>query len=195
MELDRVIKCVIVGDGAVGKTCMLYSYATNSFPQSYVPTIFDNYAVNVIVNGNNYVLGLFDTAGQEDYDRLRSLAYYATDIFLLCFAVTNPSSFENIKEKWYPEVTHFNPNTPCILVGTQSDRRNDPSTLNYLAKLKQRPVPQETAIQFARGLHGCQGYCECSALTQHGLKDVFDEAILAFLNPKQEKKKKSCKFL
>ena len=61
--------------------------------------VFDNYAVTVMIGGEPYTLGLFDTAGQEDYDRLRPLSYPQTDVFLVCFSVVSPSSFENVKEK------------------------------------------------------------------------------------------------
>ena len=61
--------------------------------------VFDNYAVTVMIGGEPYTLGLFDTAGQEDYDRLRPLSYPQTDVFLVCYSVVSPSSFENVKEK------------------------------------------------------------------------------------------------
>lgn len=79
-------------------------YTTNKFPSEYVPTVFDNYAVTVMIGDDPYTLGLFDTAGQEDYDRLRPLSYPQTDVFLVCFSVTSPASFENVREKWFPEV-------------------------------------------------------------------------------------------
>ncbi|XP_029687603.1 rho-related GTP-binding protein RhoQ-like, partial [Takifugu rubripes] len=59
-----MLKCVVVGDGAVGKTCLLMSYANDAFPEEYVPTVFDHYAVSVNVGGKQYLLGLYDTAGQ-----------------------------------------------------------------------------------------------------------------------------------
>ena len=97
--MQKTIKCVVVGDGAVGKTCLLMSYTTNQFPSKYAPTVFDNYAVTVMIGDDPHTLGLFDTAGQEDYDRLRPLSYPQTDVFLVCFSTVSPSSFENVKEK------------------------------------------------------------------------------------------------
>ena len=114
-----------MGDSAVGKTCLLISYTTNRFPS--VPTVLDNSAVTVMIGEEPYTLGLFDTVGQEDYDRLRLLSYPQTDVFLVCFSVVSLSLFENVKEKWVPEITHHCPKTPFLLIGTQIDLRDDPS--------------------------------------------------------------------
>lgn len=121
-----------------------------------------------------YTLGLFDTAGQEDYDRLRPLSYPQTDVFLVCFSVTSPASFENVREKWFPEVHHHCPGVPCLIVGTQTDLRDDNSVREKLGKQKMSPVRKEDGEKMAREL-GAVKYVECSALTQYKLKDVFDE--------------------
>lgn len=121
-----------------------------------------------------YTLGLFDTAGQEDYDRLRPLSYPQTDVFLVCFSVTSPASFENVREKWFPEVHHHCPGVPCLIVGTQVDLRDDPSVREKLARQKMNPVRKEDGERMAKEL-GAVKYVECSALTQFKLKDVFDE--------------------
>lgn len=191
----QTIKCVVVGDGAVGKTCLLISYTTNKFPNEYVPTVFDNYAVTVMIGPDPYTLGLFDTAGQEDYDRLRPLSYPQTDVFLVCFSVVSPASFENVREKWVPEIRHHCPTTPFLLVGTQVDLRDDQATIEKLSKNRGKPIEIADAQKAAKELRAVM-YAECSALTQKGLKDVFDEAICAALDPPtSESKKKKCAIL
>ena len=125
-----------------------------------------------------YTLGLFDTAGQEDYDRLRPLSYPQTDVFLVCFSVMSRPSFENVSEKWFPEIHHHCPGVPCLIVGTQTDLRDDPAAMKKLAKQMNTQVDKEEGERLAKRL-GAVKYVECSALTQYKLKDVFDEVCLA----------------
>jgi len=185
----RGIKLVVIGDGAVGKTCLLISYANNRFPEDYIPTVFDNYVVNLTAGDQTIELGLCDTAGQEEYDRLRPLSYANANVFLVCFSVTNPVSFENVTSKWYPEVIHFCPDVPQILVGTKLDLRSDSGTLDKLKSLGQSPISTDQGAELAKKIKAVK-YLECSAKTGESLKHVFDEAVKAVLFA--PKKKKGC---
>ena len=189
------IKCVVVGDGAVGKTCMLMSYYKKKFPKDYIPTVFDNYSACVMVNGQQVNLGLWDTAGQEDYDKLRPLSYPQTDVFLICFAVNSRVSFDNLRTKWLTEVQHFAPNVPFIIVGTKSDLRGEAGGVGGDF------VSAEEAEKLKAELKASK-YIECSALKpelgDNGLKAVFDEAIKTVLLDRRKpstKKKSRCSIL
>jgi len=183
----QTIKLVVIGDGAVGKTCLLISYAKKEFPKDYIPTVFDNYVVNLTAGEQNIELGLWDTAGQEEYDRLRPLSYANANVFLLCFSVISPVSFENVTAKWYPELMHFCPDVPFILVGTKLDMRNDKGEVDKLRTQGQSPITTEQGTDLARKLKAIK-YMECSAKTQENLKDVFDEAVRSVLRPPKKKK-------
>ncbi|KRY31504.1 Ras-like GTP-binding protein rhoA, partial [Trichinella spiralis] len=173
-------KLVIVGDGACGKTCLLIVFSKDQFPDVYVPTVFENYVADIEVDGKQVELALWDTAGQEDYDRLRPLSYPDTDVILMCFSIDSPDSLENIPEKWTPEVRHFCPNVPIILVGNKKDLRNDPQTLRELGKMKQEPVRTEQGKGMAEQI-GAYAYLECSAKTKEGVREVFETATRAAL--------------
>jgi len=184
-----MVKTVVVGDGAVGKTCLLISYTTNAFPGEYIPTVFDNYCANVVVEGRTYNLGLWDTAGPEDYDRLRPLSYPQTDVFLVCFTIVRPHSFENVLSKWLPEIFHHCPEANWILVGTKCDLRDDVEIQKSLKERGEFQVPYQKAAALAKDF-GAYGYFETSALTGKGLKNLFDEVIKAAFDDSTEKEKK-----
>ncbi|KAL2023512.1 hypothetical protein VTK56DRAFT_2120 [Thermocarpiscus australiensis] len=191
----KSIKCVVTGDGAVGKTCLLISYTTGAFPGEYIPTVFDNYSAQVDVedpNTKNLVrvnLGLWDTAGQEDYDRLRPLSYPQTDVFLICFSLISPPSLDNVKAKWAPEIRHHAPNVPIILVGTKLDLKDDPTTIERLKAQRMAPIQFEQAEKVREEI-GAKKYIECSALRQRNLAKVFQDAIKVVLFPEPERKAK-----
>jgi len=160
------VKIVVIGDGAVGKTCLLISYVNNEFPRQYVPTVFDNYAINTTVDKKTYSVTLWDTAGQEDFDRLRPLSYPGTDIFFICVSVTTPQSLVNAKLKWRSEIQHHNPQTPYLLVGLKTDLRS--STPGSLTRADCEAAAAEM---------GALEYVECSAQLQEGVSEIFETAV------------------
>jgi len=175
-DIDTV-KLVVVGDGATGKTCLLMMYSQGKFPTEYVPTVFDNYSVelDLAINGatKTIELGLWDTAGQEEYDRLRPLSYRNTDIFLVIFSVDSDASYSNVKSKWVPELKHYSPDVPYVLVATKVDlRQSNPSA-----------VTSARGQQLATEI-GAIAYMECSARTNTNVKGVFDKALEILLTPK-----------
>jgi len=180
--MGQDIKLMVVGDGSVGKTCLLISYTTNSFPGEYVPTVFDNYNANAIVEGVPVNLGLWDTAGSDEYDTLRPLSYPGTDVFLICFSLFSPESFENVTKKWYKEITEHAPDTPIIVVGTKLDLRTKQEAIDSLKENNQEPISTEKGQALSNKI-GARKYLECSALSQEGLAKVFEEAVKVILFP------------
>lgn len=185
------IKCVIVGDGAVGKTSMLISYTSDQFPEKYVPTVFETYQATVIVGDCTTMLGLWDTAGQEEYDHLRPLAYQHADVFVVCYSITSPSSLDNVGGRWIPEIRSHSPDKPFLLVGTKLDVRDDPAEQQKIrgkggdVTLVDREVVAEKCHEL-----GAARNLECSAKTQKGLENVFHQAITVALMARANKKRK-----
>jgi len=173
------MKLVIVGDHGIGKTSLIISWTTNAFPGEYMPTTFDDYTANTVVDGKCINLAVWDTNGTEDYDRLRPLGYPQTDVFLAAFSVVQPETFEHVRTKWYPEICHHCPDRPVLLVGLKTDLREDIKTVRKLESKNQAPIPSEQGLMMASEIS--TKYYECSSLTQEGMKQVFDEAIRAVL--------------
>ncbi|XP_005316806.3 rho-related GTP-binding protein RhoB [Ictidomys tridecemlineatus] len=170
---------VVVRDGACGKTCLLIVFSKNEFPEVYVPTVFENYVADMEVDAKQVELALWDTAGQEDYDRL-PLSYPDTDVIFMCFLVDSPDSLENIPENWVPEVKYFCPNVPIILVANKKDLRRDEHVRTELARMKQEPVRTDDGRAMALRIQAYD-YLECSAKTKVGVREVFETARCAAL--------------
>ncbi|SPO28640.1 probable RHO1 - GTP-binding protein of the rho subfamily of ras-like proteins [Ustilago trichophora] len=174
--IDLKKKLVVVGDGGCGKTCLLIVYSQNRFPEEYVPTVFENYVPIIQFEGKTIELALWDTAGQEEYDRLRPLSYPESDVILICFAVDFPTSLANVQDKWFPEINHFCEGVPILLVGLKTDLRKDPNSLAMLQAQGIKPVSPSQGQQVADEI-GAAKYVECSAKTKDGVQNVFDTAI------------------
>ena len=184
-------KVVIVGDGAVGKTCLCLTLGDGNFPAEYIPSIFDTRTIQAPKDGIDYNFSLWDTAGGEDYDRLRPLSYPQTDLFVIVYSITGPYSYDNITTKWLPEITHHMPGAPWVLIASKADLRDDQPTCDRLYERFQRgPMTTEEGEALA-SRYGASGFAEVSALTGYGLR----ECVAAWLNavttpaPKLRKRK------
>jgi len=185
-------KLVIVGDGACGKTSLLFVFTKDEMPPDYVPTVFDNYVADMELDNKQVELALFDTAGQEEYDQLRILMYPDADIIVIIYSIDSPDSLSNTIEKWAPEVKHFCPGVPVVLCGNKKDLRNNEETKQQLEVTKQKPVSFEEGEEVATHI-GAHAYVECSALTKAGVMTLFETAAQCSLK-KTKKKSKIRKF-
>lgn len=171
MNRNRVISVVIVGDTNTGKNCIFTNFKENSkdYPLEYVPTVFDNSSKTIQVDGVYYHVSLSYTSGQTEYDGLRILSYPSTDVFLLCYAVSNRTSFESVPSKWIPELKLHCPHTPIVLVGTKIDMRKGGSTSTDCVSSAQGKEMSKKVSAFI----------ECSAKTDDNMQEVFREAVRA----------------
>ncbi|XP_051476915.1 rho-related GTP-binding protein RhoD-like [Apus apus] len=175
------IKAVVVGDGGCGKTSLLVAFARGDFPKVYVPTVFEKYTATLQAGGKPVTVHLWDTAGQEDYDRLRPLSYSDANVVLICFDVTSPNSYDNILTKWYPEVNHFCKGVPVLVVGCKTDLRQDPEVRQKLKEGRLEPISRQQGEAMARQVHAVS-YLECSARYQENVGAIFVAACGAALS-------------
>ncbi|BFZ58957.1 aldehyde dehydrogenase 3, member A2 [Savitreella phatthalungensis] len=194
-------KLVVVGDGGCGKTSLLARFSTGDFPTQYVPTIFETSCKDLDLPGDIQIekspeqrqrqsssqslrLSLWDTAGQEEFDRLRPLTYPGTSVVLLCFAIDSPPSLDNVVDRWLPELRHFlGAKVPVVLVATKTDLRDNPLVSKMLGAQGQTVITKDVGEKVAT-VTGCVGYAEASARNDDGVDNVFELAIRASLAPK-----------
>ncbi|TVY90364.1 GTP-binding protein [Lachnellula willkommii] len=180
-------KLVIIGDGACGKTSLLSVFTLGYFP-TVSQTLSDARDILLTalftalcrVDGKSVQLALWDTAGQEDYERLRPLAYSKAHVILIGFSIDTPDSLDNVKHKWVEEANERCPGVPIILVGLKKDLREDPIAIEEIRKRSQHFVGTREATDIAHDI-GARKYLECSSLTGEGVDDVFEAATRAAL--------------
>ncbi|NXD03246.1 RHOF protein, partial [Certhia familiaris] len=158
--------------------------------QVYVPTVFEKYTASLQVAGKPVKIHLWDTAGQEDYDRLRPLSYSDADVVLMCFDVTDSNSFDNILTKWYPEVNHFCKGVPVLLVGCKTDLRQDQEVLQKLKDGRMEPVSRQQGESMARQVRAVS-YMECSARYQDNVGNIFVTACSAAISAARRRQRKT----
>uniref|UniRef100_A0A6B2LKK2 Uncharacterized protein n=1 Tax=Arcella intermedia TaxID=1963864 RepID=A0A6B2LKK2_9EUKA len=177
---------VVVGSGNVGKTSLLWTFRKGHFPED-VSSWFDPYFCPITLENKTFDFAPWDTNGSEDYDRLRPLSYPDTAIFLVLFSVVSQSSFDEISSKWIPEISHYSPGTPFILVGTKTDLRENAETLSSLSKKGLHPIDTSQGQDLAHKIKAIK-YFEISALKNpKGVKDLFHTAILSSSSQKHLK--------
>ncbi|KAG5947087.1 hypothetical protein E4U53_006475 [Claviceps sorghi] len=196
-------KLVLLGDGACGKTSLLNVFTRGYFPTVYEPTVFENYVHDIFVDNVHIELSLWDTAGQEEFDRLRSLSYDDTDLIMLCYSVDSKDSLENVESKWVGEIADNCPGVKLVLVALKCDLREkggddedgDDNTAPPGAAAVERP--SGSLIEYDKGLEvakriGASRYLECSAMKNRGVNEAFTEAARVALSVKKEREENKC---
>ena len=181
-------KVVVVGDYFCGKACLLVGFCKNELPEVYIPTVFENYFIDIEMGRRHVELVIWDTAGQPEYAGLRHLSYPDTDVILMCYSIDSPDLFKGIASKWVPEVKYFCPNVPIILVGNKKDLRHDKTTKDRLGQINQKLVNLEEGRMMADTIRAF-AHLECSAKSREGVREVFETATRAALQAKRKKKK------
>ncbi|VDN59510.1 unnamed protein product [Dracunculus medinensis] len=178
----KPLKFVVVGDGGCGKTSLIMVQAGGEFTDNYIPTAFDDYAIEALINGKTKVITVCDTAGEDDYNSLRPLSYPDADVFIVCYSVERPGSIKSIREKWLPEIKKFCPEVPILIIGNKKDIRCERKALTTSShdKIKDSNFNGLVDIDEASAL-ACEftphKVIECSAKTKEGVRQVFDTAI------------------
>ena len=171
-------KIVILGDGACGKTSLLNVFTRGYFPQVYEPTVFENYVHDIYVDGQHIELSLWDTAGQEEFDRLRSLSYSDTHVIMLCFSVDSRDSLENVQSKWVGEIAEHCDGVKLVLVALKCDLRDQSGD-----EIDRNLISYDEGLAVARQVSALR-YLECSGKLNRGVNETFTEAARVALSAK-----------
>lgn len=183
---------MLLGDGACGKTSLLNVFTRGYFPTVYEPTVFENYVHDIFVDNVHIELSLWDTAGQEEFDRLRSLSYDDTHAIMLCFSVDSKDSLENVESKWVGEIAENCQGVKLVLVALKCDLREQNTDDEGGAeegreggnREKKEMINYNQGLEVARRINALR-YLECSAMRNRGVNEAFTEAARVALSVKQ----------
>lgn len=195
---DQILhKLVFIGDGASGKSCLINRLVNDQFDDQYEPTVFDeekifyevsedgSYNLSKTETKTSRVLRYYDTAGQEDFETLRKLAYRGCDILVIVFSIVNKDSFDNVRAKWNQDRKAHMSKAKAILVGTKSDLVGDPNFTNCVKK--------EEAEQMRKSIKATN-YIETSSKTGDGVPNVLQE-VFKQISLLDQPKTKSCNII
>ncbi|XP_071504309.1 rho-related GTP-binding protein RhoN-like [Diadema antillarum] len=181
-SLDEHSRCkvVMVGDSKSGKSALINAFVgRNDVVEIYKPTTFDRYTAFMEFEKYSIELNVWDTGGSAEYDFLRPLAYQDTDVIIICFDISEPSSLDRISLKWIPEIRKHCQTCHVILAGCKSDLRNNIDVMTRLTAKKLIPVSHHKGSTTAQQIKAV-GYVESSARTNTaGVREVFEMAALA----------------
>ena len=118
----KCVKLVLVGDTTVGKSSLITNYEQQTYSDDYEPTVLDIHKGDKNFMNQTITLEVHDTSGDPLHHLSRRISYNLTDCFMICVAINNRTSYENI-EQWKDEIKATCPDTPIIIVGTKSDLR------------------------------------------------------------------------
>jgi small GTP-binding protein len=183
----KPIKLVFNGDGAVGKTTFLMTMTSGKFPQEYVPTVFDNDTQFVVQSsGAKVSLGLWDTSGRGEYNRLRILSFPGAHMILFCVGCSQPESLKNVQDTLLPEVLFHVPEARRVLLVLKTDLRDNPVFVEKLKERKEEPLSHEQCAAFASKFG--MALLEVSALRGDGMATIGERLVELALEEKRAPK-------
>ena len=186
-EKGKRVGVLVVGDGASGKTCLLYRFVHKIFPNEYVPTVLDVTNSLEFSHRSCFIdFQLLDTAGGEDYDLIRVKSIYplfskqSFKCVLIVFSLVSLDSLLNVQSKWIPEIhSAFGNSVPIVLVGTKSDLKSHFKNNVYRYT---KCVDLENVKEVCEDLN-LHYFAECSSVTGVGIQNVFNMVSDAVFRP------------
>ena len=167
------IKCVLLGETAVGKTCLINRFVNNTFQEDFVPTMVGCYSSKDIFydKANKKIkYEIWDTAGQEKYRSINKIFYQDTSIAILVFDITRKDTFEALKNYWYLELRDNSPKDIIIAIAA-----------NKCDLYEYEEVSHDEVEEFGKSINAL--YEQTSAKTGEGIKDLFNSIGYKLLAP------------